>query len=122
MSLRDKKAAQSTCYEKAEGIPALRVELENGESFVFPYIHLQFAQKGIFEGAQILGIQYSSHQIQILGSGLQTLINAIQKMELSVIAVSSAQPTKSTPCTISSITVTSLAEGGEKEHDLPETL
>jgi len=82
MSLRDKSAPHSTCYEKAEGIPALRFDLENGESYAFPYIHLQFARMTIADESQSLEIQYSSHLIEILGSGLTTLLTAIQKTEL----------------------------------------
>jgi len=117
MSLRDKDREKISCYEKAEGIPALQVELENGESFIFPYIHLQFANLRVEDGDQLLEIQYSSHQVRITGTGFLTLLEAVQKTELSVIKVSLEKATKGSTCRIGSITVESSEETPESETE-----
>lgn len=106
MSLRDRE--KSSCYEKVEGIPALRVERDNGEIYVFPYIHFQFAQSELENGKMTLKLQFSTHHIQVCGSGLQMLLRALQKAELASISQSVLDKAQNSGCQIESILVQSL--------------
>lgn len=86
MSLRDKgNAEKPSCYEKTEGIPALRVHLENGEVYVLPYIHFQFARLSVGKSEQTLTVQFSSHIVVLQGHGLNLIQLALQNLELAAV-------------------------------------
>jgi len=93
MSLRDKgNAEKPSCYEKTEGIPALRIHLENGEIYILPYIHFQFAMLSAGKSEQILTLQFSSHIVVLQGHGLNVIQLALQNLELAAVH-QSANPT-----------------------------
>ena len=58
----------------------LRVELGNGDFFVFPYAHLSFVKMGHEENRDILTISFTTHDIRVTGRNLRDLGIALQKL------------------------------------------
>lgn len=89
MSLRDKSIVESPCFERAEGISALQVALDNGEIYILPYIHFQFAHLDRSSGDDVLQIHFSTHSVNVVGTRLRDPLLALQKQSLSLIKTTS---------------------------------
>jgi hypothetical protein len=80
MSLRNLNDDPNPCWERAsDGIESLRVELENGEIYTFPYSdlrHTHFTRNGTDE---VFTIHFTQHIITLQGKHLRELSIASQK-------------------------------------------
>lgn len=72
----------SICWWKELQIPALRVELDDGAFFVFPYLHLGFAKMETQKEQNVLLLSFSSHDVRITGRNLKDLGIAIQRLSV----------------------------------------
>jgi len=72
----------SACWSKESQIPALRVELDDGTFFVFPYLHLGFAKMENQKEQNVLLLSFSSHEVRITGRNLKELGMTIQRFSV----------------------------------------
>ena len=104
MSLREEKEEQHPCYRRREGVPALQVTLANGEAYLFPYIHLQSAHLTHDDTGNQLQIDFSSHRISVIGTGLKEILTALQMVSVEWIGEHSS-PQSVARCRIESVVV-----------------
>jgi hypothetical protein len=70
------------CWSRDPQAQALRVELDGGQCFIFPYTHFVFASLGRAEDQDALRISFTTHDVRVRGRGLVALLNAVQKMSV----------------------------------------
>jgi hypothetical protein len=70
------------CWSRDPQAQALRVEISDGQCFIFPYTHFVFASLERTEDRELLHISFTTHDVQIHGRRLSALLNALQKMSM----------------------------------------
>lgn len=70
------------CWSRDAQAQALRVELDGGSSFIFPYSHFVFASLKQIGDEDELRISFTTHDVRVCGRGLMALLNAVQKMSI----------------------------------------
>lgn len=70
------------CWSRDPQAQALRVELSDGQCFIFPYTHFVFASLERTEDQEVLRISFTTHDVRVRGHGLMALLNAVQKMSI----------------------------------------
>ena len=68
-----------SCWNREPQCLGLRVELQDGDAFVFPYIHLSFAELKPTGGGDELLIVFVSHRVLAKGRHLGKILVALQK-------------------------------------------
>ncbi len=97
MSLRYPNDNTKPCWERAsDSIDAMRIQLTNGDAYVFPYIHLLYSHFTQSDDAHLLEIYYNNHTIKITGHNLHDLTIALQRNAIDWISVSSQTKLAST--------------------------
>lgn len=113
MSLRDKTKDQHLCWERTEGIESLRIELETGDIYTFPYIHLSHSHLTRSSKGHSLEIHLTSHTVTITGQNLRDLSLALQKNALSWIKTAhGSSPTSKKSVSIKTIHITKGTPSG----------
>ena len=67
------------CWQREAPCPCLRIETSPNESHVFPYQHLVNAWLINSEGVETLRLAFSSHDVELQGRNLRTLLLALQE-------------------------------------------
>jgi hypothetical protein len=70
--------ATPACWQREAPCPCLRVETSPNESHVFPYQHLVTASLTSDEQTETLRLLFSSHDVELQGRNLRTLLLALQ--------------------------------------------
>lgn len=70
------------CWSRDVQAQALRVELDGGPCFIFPYAHFMFASLELSENQEILRVSFTTHDVRVRGRGLRPLLSALQKMSV----------------------------------------
>ncbi|TLD71350.1 hypothetical protein FEM03_07410 [Phragmitibacter flavus] len=70
------------CWQREPNSPTLRVELEDGSMFVFPYIHLAYAVLKSKTEPHEMTVVFATHEVRMEGQQLQKLLLALQKNAL----------------------------------------
>ena len=70
--------ATPACWQREAPCPCLRIETSPNESYVFPYQHLVTASLTSAEQIETLRLLFSSHDVQLQGRNLRTLLLALQ--------------------------------------------
>lgn len=75
-----RQTAQATpaCWQREAPCPCLRIETSPNESHVFPYQHLVTASLTSAEHTETLRLFFSSHDVELQGRNLRTLLLALQ--------------------------------------------
>lgn len=73
---------QPVCWERDPNAQALRVELNDGSTFIFPYAHLSFAKLARDAAAEALKLVFSTHEVRVTGRKLRELSIAVQKLSV----------------------------------------
>ncbi|MGO9245078.1 MAG: hypothetical protein ACLPT4_14645 [Verrucomicrobiia bacterium] len=68
-----------SCWNRDYQTQALRVELADGSSYVFPYTRLAFVRFESGNDNDTLRLRSDTHEIQIIGENLRPLELALQK-------------------------------------------
>lgn len=71
---------QLVCWSKDAQAQSLRVELNGGSFFVFPYTHLTFAKIEREESGEVLTVSFTTHDVRVAGRNLRELAVALQKL------------------------------------------
>jgi hypothetical protein len=66
------------CWQREAPCPCLRVETSPTDSHVFPYQHLITASLAHTGEAETLRLSFSSHDVELQGQNLRTLLLALQ--------------------------------------------
>jgi hypothetical protein len=75
----DQNRSSHPCWNKDYQAHALRVELADGNLYVFPYRHLAFVRFESGNDHDTLSVVLDTHQIQITGKHLREVALALQK-------------------------------------------
>jgi hypothetical protein len=67
-----------TCWQREAPCACLRIETPGSEAQLFPYQHLVTASLNHIESSEILHLTFSSHDVEIVGRNLRTLMLALQ--------------------------------------------
>ena len=70
--------ATPACWQREAPCPCLRVETRANEMCLFPYQHLVNASLTNSEGVETLRLAFSSHDVELQGRNLRTLLLALQ--------------------------------------------
>ena len=70
--------ATPACWQREAPCPCVRIEKSPNESHVFPYQHLITASLTSAEQIETLRLLFSSHDVQLRGRNLRTLLLALQ--------------------------------------------
>jgi hypothetical protein len=70
--------ATHACWQREAPCPCLRIETSPNESHVFPYQHLVTASLTSAEQIETLRLLFSSHDVELQGRNLRTLLLALQ--------------------------------------------
>lgn len=70
--------ATPACWQREAPCPCLRIEVSPNESHVFPYQHLVTASLTSAEQTETLRLSLSSHDVELQGRNLRTLLFALQ--------------------------------------------
>ena len=70
--------ATPACWQREAPCPCLRIETSPNESHVFPYQHLVTASLARAEETETLRLAFSSHDVELQGHNLRTLLLALQ--------------------------------------------
>jgi len=76
---------ENSCWVENPQAQLLRVEVHDGEFYLFPYAWLVWVQFKPIEKADNLVIVFSSHKVNIVGKSLRALGLAVQKMKIECI-------------------------------------
>ncbi len=68
-----------TCWNRDYQTQALRVELADGSSYVFPYTRLAFVRFESGSDHDTLKLRSDTHEIQVIGENLRPVELALQK-------------------------------------------
>jgi hypothetical protein len=66
------------CWQREAPCPCVRIETSPQASHVFPYQHFVAASLDHAEDAEELRLQFSSHDVELRGRNLRTLLLALQ--------------------------------------------
>ena len=75
------------CYTTDSQARCLRVEIEAGRSLLLPFDQFVFAELVSEDKEQKLRLVFATHEVLITGYALRRIETAIQRMELSFIAI-----------------------------------
>jgi hypothetical protein len=78
-------------WEQNPQAQALRVDLQSGAFFVFPYSHFAFAQFASEADCETLRVSFATHDVRISGRNLRELGLALQKLTVDWITEVSAR-------------------------------
>src|SRR5512132_3480831 len=70
--------ATPACWQREAPCACLRIETSPNESHVFPYQHLVTASLISAEQTETLRLSFSSHDVELQGRNLRTLLLALQ--------------------------------------------
>src|SRR5512132_2598203 len=70
--------ATLACWQREAPCPCLRIEASPNETHVFPYQHLVTASLTSAEQSETLRLLFSSHDVELQGRNLRTLLLALQ--------------------------------------------
>jgi hypothetical protein len=76
-----------TCWQREAPCACLRIELSGSEIHVFPYQHLVTASLIHKEGVEVLRLAFSSHDVEIGGRNLRSLLLALQEFAVKWVRV-----------------------------------
>jgi hypothetical protein len=66
------------CWQREAPCPCLRVEISSSDWHVFPYQHLITASLARIGETEMLRLSFSSHDVELRGRNLRTLLLALQ--------------------------------------------
>jgi hypothetical protein len=75
---RQNVQATPVCWQREAPCPCLRIETSPNESHVFPYQHLVTTSLTSAEQSETLRLLFSSHDVDLQGRNLRTLLVALQ--------------------------------------------
>ena len=75
---RQNVQATPACWQREAPCPCLRIETSPNESHIFPYQHLVTASLTSAEQIETLRLLFSSHDVELQGRNLRTLLLALQ--------------------------------------------
>ena len=104
---------RAPCWERDYQTQALRVELADGSSYVFPYARLAFVQYESGNDHDTLRLRSDTHEVQIIGENLRPVELALQKFAVDWVKVLPERydlQTSDDSVRISRITVTELQD------------
>ena len=76
---QDQNQQSHQCWNRETQAQALRVELDGGHSYVFPYARLAFVRAERAGDDETLHVCLDTHEIQITGKNLREVEIALQK-------------------------------------------
>jgi len=76
-----------TCWNRDYQTQALRVELADGSSYVFPYTRLSFVRFESRNDHDTLKLRSDTHEIQVIGENLRPVELALQKFAVEWVKV-----------------------------------
>src|SRR5438552_11790587 len=79
--------ATPACWQREAPCPSLRIEVSPNESHVFPYQHLVTASLTSAEQTETLRLSFSSHDVELQGRNLRTLLLALQDFAVKWVRV-----------------------------------
>jgi hypothetical protein len=79
--------ATPACWQREAPCPCLRIEVSPNESHVFPYQHLVTASLTSAEQSETLRLLFSSHDVELQGRNLRTLLLAVQDFAVKWVRV-----------------------------------
>ena len=79
---QDVNHRNQSCWERDQQTQAMRVELGDESSYVFPYHRLAFVRLESGDGQDILHVVLDTHEIQITGKHLREMAIAFQKFSV----------------------------------------
>ena len=68
------------CWSENAKTQTLRLELQDGHFFVFPYLHFSLAEFIQVEGGDLLKLTFGTHEVKISGRGLAVIGQAFQTL------------------------------------------
>lgn len=69
----------ATCWQREAPCACIRIEISGRETHLFPYQHLVSASLSIGDDeAETLRLAFSSHDVEISGRNLRSLLSALQ--------------------------------------------
>lgn len=74
--------SKTDCWSRDAQAQALRIELDDGQYFIFPYAHFVFASLKRTGDEDELRISFTTHDVRVRGRGLMALLSAVQKMSI----------------------------------------
>lgn len=78
-ALKTEKSKAPSCWTKDEHAEYLRVELQGGVTYLFPYRHLEWVKLANESGQPCLRLSFISHVIEIRGKNLADLLVEFQR-------------------------------------------
>jgi hypothetical protein len=103
------------CWNREPQAQALRIELADGSSYVFPYARLAFLRFESGSDHDTLHVSLDTHEIQIVGENLRQLELALQKYSVDWVRTSPVRPGFQTGDDSASITSITVSEVQERE-------
>ena len=79
------------CYHLDPQAQCLRVQAAPGHSLLLPFQELVFAELLITDSEETLTMHFDTHEVFVRGSALRRIENALQRRELSSVAVVSEE-------------------------------
>jgi len=113
---QNENRGRAPCWERDCQTQALRVELADGSSYVFPYTRLAFVRYESGNDHDTLRLRSDTHEVQIVGENLRPVELALQKYAVDWVKVLPERydlQTSDDSVRIASITVNQLQD----EHD-----
>ncbi|MGD1019859.1 MAG: hypothetical protein ABSA12_11150 [Verrucomicrobiia bacterium] len=112
-SSQNENRRSQPCWERDFQTQALRVELADESSYVFPYTRLAFVRFEPGNDHDTVRLRSDTHEIQIVGENLRSLELALQKFAVDWVKGLSERydlQTSDDPVRITKITVSELKE------------
>lgn len=100
----------SECWATDASARAIRIELEDGKTFLLRHDHLLYAEFQTQDNGQNLHIFFTTHEVQIRGHCLRRVETALQRMELSYLASATTIDHTTNPDNHPTITKIQVAE------------
>src|SRR5439155_6929120 len=79
------------CYHLDPQAQCLRVQVAPGHSLLLPFQELVFAELLATDSEETLTMHFDTHEVVVRGSALRRIENALQRRELSSVAVVSEE-------------------------------
>ena len=108
------------CWKEDPQAQALRVELLNGNFFIFPFSHLLSAEFTREDDGDLLNLAFSTHEVKVRGRHLRDVALALQKLAvewIKEIAPKYAKLADLNAAVILSIEVSAIADSPSEEDE-----
>ncbi len=81
----------SACWGREPDRECLRIETNEGTTFILPYQHFVTAHFQRQEDDELLTISFASHRLHLTGRGLEEIVDALQEYSVDWIAPTPAR-------------------------------